>query len=102
MKHSVSYSKTLAADLQASWSVLRDFGSIIHWVRGGEDGSISISGTGIGMTRDLNLPSVGDVQHRLEELDESNRLIVKCPHSMATRLVRFSAFHVIQNTPCLA
>ena len=75
MKHSVSYSKTLATNLQTSWSVLSDFGSIIHWVRGGEVGSISISGTGIGTTRDLTLPSVGDVQHRLEELDEANHLI---------------------------
>ena len=46
--------------------------------------------------------------HRLLELAAlSETLIldedgVKCPHSMATRLVRFSAFHVIQNTPSLA
>ena len=75
MNHVVSYSRTIEADLETSWSVLRDFGSLIHWVKGGDVGSITVSGDGVGMTRDLNLPSVGDVQHRLEELDESNRLI---------------------------
>ena len=75
MKHAVNYSKTLGVDLQAAWSVLRDFGSIIHWVTEGDAGSISTSGSGIGMTRDLTLPSVGDVQHRLDALDETNHLI---------------------------
>jgi len=27
---------------------------------------------------------------------------LKCPHSLATRPVRFSSFHVVQNTPFLA
>ena len=75
MNHSVSYSRTIEADLETSWSVLRDFGSLIHWVKGGDVGSITVSGDGIGMTRDLNLPSVGKVQHCLEEMDEANHLI---------------------------
>ena len=65
MNHVVSYSRTIEADLETSWSVLRDFGSLIHWVKGGDVGSLIISGDGVGMTRDLNLPSVGKVQHRL-------------------------------------
>jgi hypothetical protein len=75
MNHVVSYSRTIEADLETSWSVLRDFGSLIHWVKGGDVGSLIISGDGVGMTRDLNLPSVGKVQHRLEALDEANHLI---------------------------
>ena len=75
MKHFVNYNRSIEADLQASWLVLRDFGSIIHWVSGGEMGSISVSGAGVGMTRDLNLPSVGKVQHRLQVLDEASHLI---------------------------
>jgi hypothetical protein len=75
MNHVVSYSRTIEADLETSWSVLSDFGSLIHWVKGGDVGSITVSGDGVGMTRDLNLPSVGKVQHRLEALDEENHLI---------------------------
>lgn len=75
MKHAVVYSRIIQADLATSWSVMSDFGSIIHWVRGGDVGSITLTGSGVGMTRDLNLPSVGEVQHRLEALDETNHLI---------------------------
>ena len=75
MNHSVSYSRTIEAGLETSWSALRDFGSLIHWVKGGDVGSITVSGDGVGMTRDLNLPSVGKVQHCLEEMDEANHLI---------------------------
>jgi hypothetical protein len=75
MNHVVSYSRTIEADLETSWSVLREFGSIIYWVKGGDVGSITVSGYGVGMTRDLNLPSVGKVQHRLETLDEAHHLI---------------------------
>lgn len=75
MKTSVSYSRKIKAELEASWLVLSDFSSIIHWVRGGNVGSVSLSGAGVGMTRDLHLPSVGEVQHRLEEIDEARHLI---------------------------
>ena len=75
MNHVVSYSRTIEADLETSWSVLQDFGSLIHWVKGGDVGSITVSGDGVGMTRDLNLPSVGKVQHRLEALDEASHQI---------------------------
>ena len=75
MNHSVSYSRTIEASLETSWSALRDFGSLIHWVKGGDVGSITVSGDGVGMTRDLKLPSVGKVQHRLEALDEANHQI---------------------------
>ena len=66
----VSYSQNLDAPLADAWAVVRDFGSLLKWVRGGSEGSIRLTGDGVGMLRDLVLPAVGSVQHRLDELDD--------------------------------
>ena len=67
---SVAYRHVLDVPLADVWAVVGDFGSLLSWVRGGSEGSISLTGDGVGMLRDLVLPSVGNVQHRLDELDE--------------------------------
>jgi hypothetical protein len=66
----VEYSHALDAPLADAWAVVGDFGSLLSWLRGGSEGSISLSGDGPGMLRDLVLPSVGHVQHRLDVLDD--------------------------------
>jgi hypothetical protein len=69
------YRHAMAAAPLSVWRMLADFGSLLSWVAGGDEGSIELSGEGVGMTRDLWLPSVGRVQHRLDALDESNRVL---------------------------
>jgi hypothetical protein len=65
----VGYIHTLDATLSDAWDVVGDFGSLLRWVSGGSEGSITLTGSGPGMLRDLVLPSVGNVQHRLDLLD---------------------------------
>jgi hypothetical protein len=71
---SVTYQQGLGASADKAWAVLGDFGSLLHWVRGGDEGTLSLSGDGIGMVRDFTLPSVGAVRHRLDEHDEAEQL----------------------------
>ena len=64
-------------------------------MEGSDVGSITVSGDGVGMTRNLNLPSIGKVQHRLEALDEANHLIAYSlikgqPHGMKDYVVSIS------------
>lgn len=75
MTVSVHYEQTINAPLAEVWAVVSDFGSILSWVVGGDEGSITLTGSGVGMLRDLVLPSVGAVQHRLDALDEEKHLI---------------------------
>ena len=72
---SVTYQQGLGASADKAWEVLGDFGSLLHWVRGGDEGTLSLSGDGVGMVRDFSLPSVGEVQHRLDAHDDAQQLI---------------------------
>mgnify|MGYP001813636405 CR=1 FL=1 len=65
----VDYSQRIEAPRELAWSVVSDFGSLLRWLPGEEESSIELTGDGIGMTRDLTLSTVGQVQHRLDELD---------------------------------
>ena len=65
----------LHAPLALAWPVLADFGSLLHWVKGGDVGTLTTHGEGVGMVRDFTLPSVGTVQHRLDAWDEDQHLI---------------------------
>ncbi len=46
--------------------------------------------------------STNEIRGSLFGLDGEPFNPVKCPRSLATWLVRFSSFHVVQNTPSLA
>jgi len=75
MTHSASFEYEINAPIEAIWAYVRDFGSLLKWVNGGDQGSISLSGEGVGMLRDFVLPSVGSVQHRLDALDPDRHLM---------------------------
>lgn len=70
MSVEVTYRHKLDATLADAWAVVGDFGSLLGWVSGGEEGTISLTGDGPGMLRDFVLPAVGAVQHRLDVLDD--------------------------------
>ncbi|MDH3644048.1 MAG: SRPBCC family protein [Gammaproteobacteria bacterium] len=70
MSVEATYRHKLDAPLADAWSVVGDFGSLLKWVSGGEEGKISLTGDGPGMLRDFILPAVGAVQHRLDVLDD--------------------------------
>lgn len=65
----VEYRQRIEVPLELVWSIVSDFGSLLRWLPGNEEGSLTLHGEGIGMTRDLDLPTVGKVQHRLDALD---------------------------------
>ncbi len=72
----VRYRHVVNAPIEPAWKTLRDFGSLLHWVAGGDRGWLRISGEGVGALRDFKLPSVGEVQHRLDLLDDDAKQIV--------------------------
>ena len=63
------------ADLPADtvWEELRHFDRVLRWVPGGGESTLTTSGNGPGMVRDIHLTTQGYVQHRLLELNEANR-----------------------------
>ena len=71
MKTEVVYEQDLNAPLEALWGKVADFGSLHEWVVNGEQSNMTTTGEGVGMVRDFWLPGMGDVQHRMEELDET-------------------------------
>lgn len=71
MTRRVDYSQRIDIPLELAWMVVGDFGSLLRWLPGEEQSSIVLHGNGIGMTRDLTLSTVGEVQHRLDELDHA-------------------------------
>lgn len=69
----VDTNQRLDVAVDRCWEVVSDFGSLLSWLPGNESGTLTLNGEGIGMTRDLNLPTVGAVQHRLDALDHEAR-----------------------------
>lgn len=69
------FAMTLDVPAATAWTVLRDFGSLLAWVKGGDIGTLECTGDGVGMVRDFTLPRFGTVQHRLDEVNEAERAI---------------------------
>lgn len=69
------FAMTLDVPAATAWKVLRDFGSLLAWVKGGDVGTLEVSGSGVGMLRDFTLPRFGTVQHRLDEVNEADHAI---------------------------
>lgn len=61
----------LPADLV--WEEVRHFDRVLNWIPGGADSSISVTGHGVGMVRDIELSTMGYVQHRLLSYDNQTR-----------------------------
>jgi carbon monoxide dehydrogenase subunit G len=63
-------------DLSADrvWEEMRHFDRVLKWIPGGEESTISVEGQGIGMVRDIQLATMGYVQHRLLDFDDEQRM----------------------------
>ena len=55
------------------WEEVRHFDRVLNWVPRGDESTIEVSGQGVGMQRDIELATMGYVQHRLEMLDDERR-----------------------------
>lgn len=62
-------------DLPAAtvWEEVRHFDRVLKWVPGGEQSTITVTGTGVGAVRDIHLSTQGYVQHRLVAFDDEAR-----------------------------
>ena len=69
------FAMTLDIPASTGWKVLRDFGSLLAWVKGGDVGVLKVTGEGVGMVRDFTLPRFGTVQHRLDEVSIADHAI---------------------------
>ena len=63
-------------DLSAErvWEEMRHFDRVLKWIPRGDESTISIKGEGIGMVRDIQLATMGYVQHRLLAFDDEKRM----------------------------
>ena len=55
------------------WEEMRHFDRVLNWVPRGDESTISVTGEGVGMMRDIELATMGYVQHRLEMFDDAER-----------------------------
>lgn len=69
------FSMVLPVAAGVAWRTLRDFGSLLAWVKGGDTATLEMTGSGIGMVRDFTLPRFGTVQHRLDEVSDDDHAI---------------------------
>jgi hypothetical protein len=56
------------------WEEMRHFDRVLKWIPRGDESSIRISGEGVGMIRDIELATMGYVQHRLLAFDDGKRM----------------------------
>ena len=65
---------SLGVSADKAWPVLADFGNFLPWATGGA-GSCRIEGEGIGMVRHLDIPGLGPIAERLDQLDHDTRTL---------------------------
>ncbi|MEM8500763.1 MAG: SRPBCC family protein [Pseudomonadota bacterium] len=58
----------------AAWQVLADFGNFLPWATGGA-GTSRLEGEGQGMVRHLDIPGIGLVSERLDQLDNASQTL---------------------------
>ena len=70
----VKVDQILNVPLAEAWAVLADFGGFLDWA-GGEGATAEISGDGIGMVRDMNIPGMGNIAEKLTILDPATHTL---------------------------
>lgn len=70
----VDVTSELSISAADAWAVLEDFPGFLKWAGGGQ-GSIEVEGAGVGMIRHLDMPGVGKMAERLDQLDPDTRTI---------------------------
>ncbi len=65
---------SLACNFDAAWQVLADFGNFLPWATGGA-GTSRLEGEGVGMIRHLDIPGIGLVSERLDQLDDASQTL---------------------------
>ena len=70
---SVSMKTTLNASADEAWQAIRDFGGIDQLVEGIVE--CSVEGSGVGAVRTLAFADGGEIQERLESLDDAARTL---------------------------
>ncbi len=65
---------SINGDVNRVWEVLADFGNFLVWATGGR-GTAQIEGEGVGMIRHLDIPGLGQVSERLDQLDTESMVL---------------------------
>ena len=67
-------------DLSADWvwDEMRHFDRVLKWIPRGSESTLTTNGEGVGMVRDIQLATMGYVQHRLTALDDAKRTFSYC------------------------
>ncbi len=63
-------------DLSADsvWEEMRHFDRVLKWIPRGDESTVTVKGEGVGMVRDIQLATMGYVQHRLLAYDDEKRM----------------------------
>lgn len=69
----VVYEHEIGVPANAAWVVFADFGAFAEW--NALPISLELDGQGVGMTRTMDIPGIGRVSERLDQLDHANRTL---------------------------
>jgi polyketide cyclase/dehydrase/lipid transport protein len=71
---SIEHQRLTDLPAERVWDEMRHFDRVLNWVPRGDESTIRITGTGVGMVRDIELATMGYVQHTLLEFDDETRM----------------------------
>ena len=66
----VIYEHEISVPVSAAWGVFSDFAAFAEW--NAMPVQLQIAGSGVGMTRTMDIEGIGRISERLDELDEDN------------------------------
>ncbi len=69
----ITHERVVDLTAEQVWNEVRHFDRVLNWVPGGAASSIGTTGEGVGMVRDIELSTMGYVQHRLLSYNEQDR-----------------------------
>ena len=69
----VEHRRDIDLPAETVWEEVRHFDRVLHWVPGGAESTIAVTGSGVGALRDIHLVTQGYVQHRLVAFSDAQR-----------------------------
>jgi len=70
----IEHKRDVAISADVVWEEMRHYDRVLNWIPRGDESTITVTGEGVGAIRDIQLATMGFVQHKLEAYDDAARM----------------------------
>jgi len=69
----IEHKRDIDLSADAVWAEMRQYERVLEWIPRGDESTITVVGEGVGAVRDIQLATMGYVQHKMLAFDDAAR-----------------------------